>query len=532
MIFNLGAKTLFRFQAETETYWTGEFSITDEDIEYIFAVFLEEETPMTMREIARRIVQYRIVQETQLLRRQIEHGELFQPKNTYEVGQTLVFPALNYQTGEVIAERPGNNPEHGDFTVIQVNFGADPPREFASALQGKHRLNLDDDMAKAVDTSHIDIDHILQEYGDDINYLIEERFQQEEDIVYFAGRWFLLSLLANVSIAHLHLAEAVLVMHEGGPLTTETILKELDMPQEINPRLRVFSLDHALFNDERFDEVGPAGQVLWCLREMEPEEVMSVPMRLQYEPIEYDWRILTDELAALEQEIDDELSNLRSPAQAPSSVTFSLNFPHRRSGTLPLNSRLRHLFPTAYETSRILMTLVDGQTGEEMTGWVVREHQYVYGLADFYRTHKLPVGAYITVQQTDDPSRVIVDYMAHRPRTEWIRLAIPDENRLQFENHKRSIGAEYDDLMVLGADDLEGVDALWMSTEDPDRDLASIMRNMIAELARLTPQRTVHAKTLYSTVNVIRRCPPGPIFATLVGRPEFEHVGGPYWRLQ
>jgi len=30
---------------------------------------------------------------------------------------------------------------------------------------------------------------------------------------------------------------------------------------------------------------------------------------------------------------------------------------------------------------------------------------------------------------------------------------------------------------------------------------------------------------------VIRRCPPGPIFASLVAYPEFEHVGGPYWRL-
>jgi hypothetical protein len=47
----------------------------------------------------------------------------------------------------------------------------------------------------------------------------------------------------------------------------------------------------------------------------------------------------------------------------------------------------------------------------------------------------------------------------------------------------------------------------------------------------MTPQRTVHAKTIYSAVNVLRRCPPGPIFATLVARPEFEHVGGPYWRL-
>ena len=51
---------------------------------------------------------------------------------------------------------------------------------------------------------------------------------------HFAGRWFLKSLLADVEIAHLHLAEAVLVMYEGGPLDTPAILKEIDLPREVN----------------------------------------------------------------------------------------------------------------------------------------------------------------------------------------------------------------------------------------------------------------------------------------------------------
>jgi hypothetical protein len=291
-------------------------------------------------------------------------------------------------------------------------------------------------------------------------------------------------------------------------------------------------LDNALFHDNRFDEVGPAGKVLWYLRDLEPSEVTQVPDQLAYEPMEYNWQLLSDELIALEREIDDELSNLRSPVDPLDAVTFSLNYPHRRVGTLPLNSHVRHLFPTAYEAPRILMTLIDGQTGEEMVGWVVREHRYVYGLANFYRRHKLPVGTYVSVRRTDDPSRVVVDFNGHRPRTEWIRLATPGHNqRLQFENHKRSIGADYDDLMILGADDLDAVDALWIPTAQPRKDLATLMQELTSELARLTPQHTVHAKTLYSAVNVLRRCPPGPIFATLVARPEFEHVGGPYWRL-
>jgi hypothetical protein len=523
---------LLQFQTDTEQYWTDKFQITDEDLEHIFSVFLEEETPLSSQEIARRLIQFRVSQEFQKLRHQIERGEIFQPKNAYSVGQNLVFPAFGYAIGEVIGQRAGNNPELGDFTVIEVNFEGEKTREFASALQVPHQLNVELSKDSFAGTTTVDAESIFRQYGDDIIYLLEERFRQESEVVYFAGRWFLRSLLADVGIAHLHLAEAVLDMYSGGPLDTSAILKEIDLAREVNPRLQAFSLDYALFHDDRFDEVGPAGKVLWFLRGMEPEEVRTPPERLRYAPIDYNWRLLTDELNALEQEIDDELSNLRSPANPADQVIFSLNFPHRRTGTLPLNSQLRHLFPTSYEAPRILMTLVDGQTDEEMRGWVVREHRYVYGLADFYRRHKLPVGTYVTVKRTNDPSRLIVDFAAHRPRTEWIRLAVPGtDNRLHFENHKRSIGADYDELMVLGADDLKGVDALWMSTDNPARGLVDVMRELMIELARLTPQHTVHAKTLYSAVNVLRRCPPGPIFAALVARSEFEHVGGPYWRL-
>ncbi|MBI5959017.1 MAG: hypothetical protein HY866_09795 [Chloroflexi bacterium] len=524
---------MLQFQTQTEQYWTEEFEITQEDMEFLFSVFLEEEKPLSSQEIAQRFIRYRVEQEAQTLRRQIERGTLFQPKDTYEVGQSLVFPALDYAIGEVIGKRAGNNPEHGEFSVIQVTFEDGEAREFASDLKTAHALNLDATVdLRAVSLSTADESSLLSNYGDDIIYLIEERMKREPDVVYFAGRWFLKSLLATIGVAHLHLAEAVLVMHEGGPIDTSNILKEIDLPQEINPRLQSFSLDYALFHDGRFDEVGPSGKVLWYLREMEPEEVLTVPERLKYQPIDYDWRVMTDELALLEQEIDDELSNLRSPVHPAEAVTFSLNFPHRRTGTLPLNSHLRHLFPTAYEAPRVLTTLVDGQTGEEMSGWVVREHRFVYGLTDFYRRHKLPVGTYVAVRRTDDPSRVVIDFNAHRPRTEWIRLAVPGQNRrLQFENHKRAIGAEYDDLMILGADDLKGVDALWVSGDTTQKGLAELMRDLINELSRLNPQRTVHAKTIYSAVNVVRRCPPGPIFATLVARPEFEHAGGPYWRV-
>lgn len=516
-----------------EEYWTINFEITTEDIEFLFNVFLEEETPLTLRDLSQRLVRFRYEQERSSLRKQIEQGTIFQPRSSYEIGQKIVFPALSYAVGEVVGQRAGNNPEHGKFSVLKVTFEDGRTWEFAAQLSTPHTLNVDLDHfgTTSGDDSQL-ITDIMRDYGDDVAYALESALAEHNDVVYFAGRWFLRSLLADVGVAHLHLAEAVLVMNDGGPLDTPSILKEIDLPAEINPRLQAFSLDYALFDDKRFDEVGPSGQVLWCLRELEPPEVIQIPSRLQYQTIDYDWQLVDDDMAAIEYELDDELSNLRSPGDQPDSVTITLNFPHRRTGTLPLNSRVRHLFPTSYEAPRILMTLVDGQTDEEMPGWVVREHKYVYGLADFYRKHQLPVGTYLTVRKTDQPSRVIVDFLNHRPRSEWIRLIVPgNERQFTFENHKRAIGADYDELLVIGADDLAGVDALWAMPDERSRSLADLMRLMINELARLTPQHTVHLKTLYSAINVIKRCPPGPIFATLKSHSDFEHVGGPYWRL-
>src|SRR5690606_27353180 len=174
----------------------------------------------------------------------------------------------------------------------------------AAELQTPHALNIE---APGEDAAPVaDADAIFEQYGDDIVYLVEQRLQEEEDVVYFAGRWFLRSLLADIGIANRNLAEAVLVVHEGGPLGTEEIMQELDLPDEVNPRLQVFSLDYALFHDDRFDEVGPAGKVLWYLKDLEPSGVSTIPQQLRYEPIEFPRDLLTDDLLALEREIDDE----------------------------------------------------------------------------------------------------------------------------------------------------------------------------------------------------------------------------------
>jgi hypothetical protein len=115
--------------------------------------------------------------------------------------------------------------------------------------------------------------------------------------------------LANINSGHSNLAEAVLDMHGGGPLATIEIIEEAGMLNSVSDHLAEFSLNYALSQDPRFDEVGPAGKVLWFLTRLEPPEVQSPPPRLAYTPISSDASLLTEDLRRLELEIGDEHSD-------------------------------------------------------------------------------------------------------------------------------------------------------------------------------------------------------------------------------
>ena len=99
-------------------------------------------------------------------------------------------------------------------------------------------------------------------YADDLLDALEDSLSANPDFVRIAGRWFPRALLVDINVGHLNLAEAVLDMSGGGPLTTGQLLEQIELTADVNPKLVEFSLDLALQEDQRFDEVGPAGDVL------------------------------------------------------------------------------------------------------------------------------------------------------------------------------------------------------------------------------------------------------------------------------
>jgi hypothetical protein len=297
----------------------------------------------------------------------------------------------------------------------------------------------------------------------------------------------------------------------------------------LNPRLQAFSLNYALQEDDRFDEVGPAGETMWHLQKLEPPEVHVKPRRLANAAPEYDRSRLTPTLLALEKELEDELEMIELPATPPGEVAMTLTYPHLHTGTLPLSARLAKIFPTAYEAPRVRFMLVDGNTGQKFPGWVVRAGRYVYGLEAWYKQNDMIVGAQLTVRSGDAPGEVVVKADKRRTTREWVRTAANSaEGRLAFSMQRRPISVAYDELMVIAVDNPALMDDIWQKSDKYP--FHRLVADIFRELAKLNPQSAVHAKTLYTAVNVARRAAPGAIFAELVTRPWYAHVGDAYWR--
>jgi hypothetical protein len=508
------------------------FQVQDLDLEAAVNLLLEREVPLTTEEMARAVVERRLEEQRESLRRvpSSPAAVVYRPRATYPIGTHLAFPALSGLSGEVVGERAGVNPDLGPFRVIEVRFGEDGgTREFASALP-EHKLNVEPEPAAAV-VPEDGVAGVMRRYGRSIEEALDRRLGETKEIVRLAGRWFPASLLAEIHQGHLNLAEAVLDVNGGGPLPTPELLAHVELPESFDPALAQFSLDYALQQDERFDEVGPAGQVLWHLRRLEPPEVLSVPPRLAPLMIEENRTAFTPELTALEVALDDEMAPLPEPAVATDEVVLPLLFPHWREGTLPLSSRLRPLFPTAYEAPRIRFILVDGHSGERFPGWVVREPRYVFGLDGWYRRYDVPAGGLVRVRRGEAPGEVIVEAAERRRRNEWVRTVIvrPD-GTVGFTMLKQAMGTSYEERMVVGLTDPAALDAAWSAGRQRKEPFGRIVQDVFMELAKLNPQSAVHAESLYSGVNVLVRATPAAVFTQLQANRAFQYVGDLYWR--
>jgi hypothetical protein len=515
----------------SKDYWTT-FKVTEQDLDFLYNFLLEVEKPQTSEVLLHALVTNRIEQEKEKLQKQrLSAGSIYYPKEHYEVGQTIQIPILDWQTGKVTSTRPGHNPEISSFDVIEVELANGEKRLFAAGL-AEHKLN--EPVAINADDNLLSPDFVLENYGEELLDCLTDMLENNPDLVRIATTWFPRALLVDINVGHLNLAEAVLDMMGGGPLPTKALMEQIDLPEDADSNLNEFSLNLAMQEDKRFDEVGPAGEVLWFLHRLEPEPVRETPLHLRYPQVFENVDDIEKILEELGPDIIDELEpNLHpAPGKSVDELTLPLIYPHWRAGTLPLAGGLAKLFPTAFESPRIQFTFVDGITGEQFPGWVVRQSNYVYGLREWYLSQGLITGSLIHIQRSKNPGEVVVRADKKRATREWIRTAmIGSDGGVVFSMLKHNISASVDERMSIAISDIEMLDKIWERTAKQRVPLANTVRQIMIELAKLSPQSHVHLEELYSGVNILRRCPPGPIISLLLESPWAKHLGNFYFRL-
>jgi hypothetical protein len=336
--------------------------------------------------------------------------------------------------------------------------------------------------------------------------------------------------LIDIDLGRLNIAEALIEI-KSMPLPTANFLPDLDLPAEASDEIKLLSLNCALQADERFDNIGDMGRDLWYLGRLTPQVVVNPPDRLRIEEIDYDRRDISDELLLIEREIDDEGSgeDVMGPSRPLYKTAITLIYPHWRMGTLPLTVRTQGLFPES-ANHHTPIVLVDGQSGNKMQGWLVHDEGFVYGLADWYERYELPVGAQIKLARTRDPRVVSLDFEPRRMKRLWGVVATVRGRNLTYEQRKLPVSCEYDEQLTVFDDNKQAIDRIWEEVHLRGETLLETMVRMMPELIKVSPQQgTVHAKTIYSAINVLRRVAPGPIFALLSTEPCFVPMGGGYW---
>jgi hypothetical protein len=512
--------------AKNDQYW-GKFTVLPADLDYLVNFLLEGEDPKTIEGLTIALIEHRCQQLESLMQESLSRGRVYRPGETYAEGETLIFPHLGSVLGEVVSVRPGHNPECEPFSVIRVRMEGGTEREFAAELQSGHSL----DEATYVPAGEVGADELYAQYGEQIKKLLRESLERDSHFVAVAGKWFVRDLVMEVTPVQLNIAEAMLDMTGGEPLPTTAFLNEMDLPKEIPQPLQIFSLEYALERDRRFDEVGPSGQASWCLRRMEPKQVLETPPHLRYVPIPYNRNFLDEMMLSLEMQVDDEWSEMpfEGALEGTDTLTVTLTYPHWRSGTLPLTSKLIHFFPTARLADHVRFTFVDGHTGKSFPGWVVRSGRYVYGLSSFYEEYKVEPGSYFDLTHGAEPGSIVVSTRPFRSRRgEWLRTVSVDGDAFSFEVTRYPVLCEFDELTAIGVPDPKAVDALGERLRHLA--LGSLIKRVFQGVAVLSLQRAVHAATLYSVLNLLRRVPLAPMLAVLTTeRQDYVSLGDHYW---
>lgn len=388
----------------TLRYWQ-DFELDKTDLENISDMLIEEEAPLTVEEITRRLMERRISDEKAVWEDREAKGRVYQPREAYAVGDLLVFSALGDAAGTVVGLRSGHNPDLSPFDVIQVRLeGSGKVREFAANLVEPHALNV----IQVQQEEDIDLEDLetvsavlFDRYGHYVTPVVLAGLSENSEFLRFGEEWFLQGFLLPLEEGHLNLAEAVLDL-AGGFAPAQEILSVLDMPAETSHAVQMFSLNYTMASDkeDRFRFGGTDSRMVWCL----PRVADSRPLRFAKTPLDVSREHVLDDVIEISPEGNPE-SQIRTET---SQWSHTLTFYDWYWGHLPFDQAARNLLvePLLSEQScgHLRLRFAKGDEVFPVAVYYPSARQMGWwgsaGLRGFFEQHELGPGATVRVRST------------------------------------------------------------------------------------------------------------------------------------
>jgi hypothetical protein len=521
-------------QSQTEAFWRDVYPVGEGDLDLATSLILEAGKPQSADVLAAAIIMRRVKRERQALKQMAARGDLYQPKNVYEVGQQLVFSARGFAVGEVVDVRDGYNPKYGDFAVIKVRLEEDgSEQEFASAFPYEHALNRPEQELIGGSDPSLSLEDLVAACLPYVRDRLSAALESNDEFMRFEDEWYLHELLPEVGEGYLNLAEA-LIYEQNEPLPVSVILQNLDLAEGASPAAQVFALNRALAIDDRFDDVSLDDEPLWYLRQLEPAAVHMRPPIMQ-DPIRTEGgEFICLSMLDLVEEIGDELDDIPGMLfRELDEITFDVTFPHLYAGTMPATLQLLRRLPLPRGKHHARLTLVDSDLGKEYHVWLVPEEGYICGLEAWYEDVGMCVGGQVDVTIPEEPLTIELSVQrSKRSRSEFMRAAIVEDDRLTLQMQRASLPVEVDRNSVLYVPDADQIAGLMLLDDTQRLSLAEVVYHAFEELAKLGAGGTVHAKSVYATVNLIRRSGSVPVFQELTRRACYDPVGNGEWAFE
>lgn len=468
-----------RLDTLTLRYWQN-FDLTDDELQYLSELLIEEESPLTVEALALRLMEKRVRREEAVWEDRRAKGLIYQPREAYAKGDRLVLSALGDAVGTVVGVRSGRNPEYGSFDVIQVRLEEqEQTREFASNLSYPHALNfvaLEEDEDWEVDDTVALGQRLYERYGTYVAPVLLAKMRESPEFVNFAEEWFLREFLLPIEEGHLNLAEAVLDL-AGGLSAVEEIARVLDLPGESSRAVQTFSLNYALLTDEegRFEFAGTKERTEWRL----PRLAERKAVRFEKSPKDISLDHVLDEVV----EIVGDGAAVGEVGGLVERWSHVLTFYDWHWGHLPYNrgaselfvrplfhdqrsTRLQFLFPDSGEVFPVVLYYPRGRE----LGWLGSRE-----LREFFGARELVPGATILIESTATSDSEGLYQINYYPASATRLEMLDYEESGQPVFRRMSVRCEVDEQMSLPRSRFTALETLKLLDEDERRVTPSLL---------------------------------------------------------